>query len=657
MNKKLSANKNPRNPKIGTTPGRALGPVPDLETYVHPDWWRRIFNSMYLKTDGDVVEDKNITKAEVDLFLEILKPQEDDRILDLCCGQGRHSLEFYHRGFKFVEGVDRSHYLIQKARAQARKEDINIRWREGDARKLPFAPDTFDVVTILGNSFGYFETLDDDVKVLKELCRILKPSGKMLIDIADGHYLRENFQPRSWEWINKRQLVNRERSLSKDEQRLISREVVIHVEKGVLVDQFYAERLYSRESIDELLKTAGFSDIRIHSEIATNTERNQDLGMMARRIVITGTVRKEWSVKRTKSKEQVTNVVVVMGDPDKQDSIKPSLVFDDDDYYTIDQLKDGLNHLPGYRFTYLNKHDTLLQDLMRQKGKIDYILNLCDEGFNNLAVNELHVPALLEMMDIPYSGSDPQCLAYCYDKSLIRGIASEMNIPVAKAFLVNPEDSTFELPFGFPVIAKPNYGDSSFGITAKSVAYNLEGLLNAISDIRNNLGYEKPILVEELLTGKDLSLGVIGNPPENYRALPIIEEDYSVLPEGLPKICGYEAKWDPESPYWKLKSIPADLSDGTEKIIIECSIRLCDRLEVRDYSRFDWRLDSEGNPRLLEVNPNPGWCWDGHLAKMAKLAGMNYSQMLHAILQAAEARLNIQTISSNVTIEAPSRVS
>ncbi|MBU1880454.1 D-alanine--D-alanine ligase, partial [bacterium] len=300
---------------------------------------------------------------------------------------------------------------------------------------------------------------------------------------------------------------------------------------------------------------------------------------------------------------------------------------------------------------------TLLQDLMRQKGKIDYILNLCDEGFNNLAVNELHVPALLEMMDIPYSGSDPQCLAYCYDKSLIRGIASEMNIPVAKAFLVNPEDSTFELPFGFPVIAKPNYGDSSFGITAKSVAYNLEGLLNAISDIRNNLGYEKPILVEELLTGKDLSLGVIGNPPENYRALPIIEEDYSVLPEGLPKICGYEAKWDPESPYWKLKSIPADLSDGTEKIIIECSIRLCDRLEVRDYSRFDWRLDSEGNPRLLEVNPNPGWCWDGHLAKMAKLAGMNYSQMLHAILQAAEARLNIQTISSNVTIEAPSRVS
>jgi hypothetical protein len=58
--------------------------------------------------------------------------------------------------------------------------------------------------------------------------------------------------------------------------------------------------------------------------------------------------------------------------------------------------------------------------------------------------------------------------------------------------------------------------------------------------------------------------------------------------------------------------------------------------------RFDWRLDSEGTPRLLEVNPNPGWCWDGHLAKMAKLAGISYPQMLHQILRAAEDRLQLQ---------------
>ena len=71
---------------------------------------------------------------------------------------------------------------------------------------------------------------------------------------------------------------------------------------------------------------------------------------------------------------------------------------------------------------------------------------------------------------------------------------------------------------------------------------------------------------------------------------------------------------------------------------------LFERLELRDYGRFDWRLNAEGQPKLLEVNPNPGWCWDGHLAKMAKYAGMSYAEMLEAILRAAEERLGLRTV-------------
>lgn len=70
-------------------------------------------------------------------------------------------------------------------------------------------------------------------------------------------------------------------------------------------------------------------------------------------------------------------------------------------------------------------------------------------------------------------------------------------------------------------------------------------------------------------------------------------------------------------------------------------MKLFKRLECRDYCRFDWRLDSEGNPKLLEVNPNPGWCWDGHLAKMAKIEGLSYSEMLKEILEATERRIGI----------------
>ncbi|WP_421909064.1 hypothetical protein [Methanolacinia petrolearia] len=121
--------------------------------------------------------------------------------------------------------------------------------------------------------------------------------------------------------------------------------------------------------------------------------------------------------------------------------------------------------------------------------------------------------------------------------------------------------------------------------------------------------------------------------------LPVIEEDYSSLPRGYPKICGYEAKWDPESPYAGITSIPADLSEEARRFLVASCLKLFGRLGCRDYARFDWRIDSNGTPRLLEVNPNPGWCWDGHLAKMAGIAEKTYAEMLGMILKAAEDRI------------------
>jgi D-alanine-D-alanine ligase len=281
---------------------------------------------------------------------------------------------------------------------------------------------------------------------------------------------------------------------------------------------------------------------------------------------------------------------------------------------------------------------------MKLRGKIDYVFNLCDEGFYNDPRKELHVAALLETLNIPYTGSNPQALAHCYDKSLVRGVAKEMGIPVPDAIFIKPEDKAFELTFKFPGIVKPNFGDSSFGITQKCVVHNSEEALNAIAYVRETFGYNKPILIEEYLTGKDLSVGIIGNPPESYTVLPITEEDYSGLPVELPKICGYEAKWLSESPYWNIKSIPAELPESTRNFVVKACLMLFERLEVRDYGRFDWRLNAEGQPKLLEVNPNPGWCWDGHLAKMSKYAGMSYADMLEAILQTAEQRIGLRTM-------------
>ena len=617
-----------------------FGPVDNLESYLQPDWWRRIFNSMYLKTDADVVEDKQITNREIDLFTEFLGLDKNMVILDLACGQGRHTLEMARRGFRFVNGLDRSHYLIRKAKNICTTEGLTASFKEGDARKLPYAPDTFDLVMILGNSFGYFESTEDDIKILREVFRILKPNGRFLIDVADGNYLRENYSPRSWEWIDSKHFVCRERSLASDNQRLISREVISNINKGVIVDQFYAERLYSQELLQDILLKCKYSDINFLGNYTTDSKRNQDLGMMERRIIVTATARKEWTPVRIK-KAELKSVAVVLGDPEKPDIIKPSKVFDEDDMNTIMNLKIALGELKEYRFIYQSNHATLFNDLQKLRGKVDFVLNLCDEGFDNDPRKELHVPAMLEVLNIPYTGSNPQCLTYCYDKSLIRGIAQEMGVPVADGLYIKPEDNVFEMNIGFPVIIKPNFGDSSFAITKESVAYNLEELNDAIVRIREKVGYEKPVLLEEFLTGKDLTIGIIGNPPDPYTFLPIVEEDYSDLPPELPRICGYEAKWIVDSPYFKLlKSVPANLPEETEKVIMEHCLRLFERLDCKDYVRFDWRLNQEGIPKLLEVNPNPGWCWDGHLAKMAAIKGIHYPDMLLNILQTAEQRIN-----------------
>ena len=631
----------------GRNHSSSLGPVQNLEDHVNPDWWRRIFNSFYLKTDADVVDDLRITRQEIDLIDQTLQLANSDKILDLCCGQGRHVLELARRGFRNLEGLDRSHYLIQKAKERAKIEGLTVRFREGDARKLPYAPDSFDLVLILGNSFGYFETLQDDLKVLREVMRVLRPWGRLLIDIADGDYLKESFRNRSWEWIDNNLFVCRERSLSLDRERLVSREVITHVTKGVLADQFYAERLYSQDSLSRLLKEAGFGEIASPTSLTPDSERHQDLGMMERRIIVSAQARKKWTPSRQRHKKSQKHVVVLLGDPQKPDPMKPLSVFDDDDFYTIDAMKAALRELKGYRFTYLSDHETLIRDLLRLSGKIDLVFNLCDEGHFNDPRKELHVPAILESMGIPYTGSGPQCLAFCYDKSLLRGLASEMGVPVPEAFLIKPQDSKFDVPLDFPVIVKPNFGDSSFGITSRSVAYKPEDLINAVLEIRRDFGYEKPILVEEFLTGKDLTMGMIGNPPTSYTVLPMAEEDYSSLPPSLPHICGYEAKWRPESPYGSLKSVPADLPEETKSAIVQWSVVLSERLECRDYVRFDWRLDAEGNPKILEVNPNPGWCWDGHLAKMAANAGMSYPEMLATILRAAEERVGMEPMSTN----------
>ncbi|MGH7143884.1 MAG: methyltransferase domain-containing protein [Planctomycetota bacterium] len=618
---------------------KTIGPVPDLERHLPSDWWRTLFNSVYLKTDGDVVENDGNTAREVNLMLESAGLEPNDRILDLCCGQGRHSLELAKRGFRNVTGVDRSRYLIRLARRRARAAGLNVNFREGDARKFRLPESSFHCVAIMGNSFGYFDRLEDDIEVLRAVMRILKSGGTLVLDIVDGAWMRQHFERRSWEWVDENHFVCRERSLAADGLRLVSREIVVHSERGVIVDQFYAERLYTQEHIEKLLDEVGFTAIRWHGQLGSDSDRNQDLGMMSHRMFLTAQAPFKTAVD-DRAVIPFPEVTVLLGDPSLPDGVKRGGQFNPEDLETVQRLKEGLGELQGYTFRYLNNHASLQADLRHEPPA--FVLNLCDEGYNNDPFKELHVPALLELRGIPYSGAGPACLGLCYNKSIVRAIAESLDIPVPAETYFNPDDQSANLPSVFPALVKPNYGDSSIGITRDAVVRTPEELVAYLSRLRETMP-GVPVLIQEFLAGAEYSVGIVGNPGASYRILPPVEVDFSGLPADLPKLLGYESKWEPGSPYWTdIKYHEARIDEDIQRRLCDYSNLLFERLECRDYARFDFRTDSDGVIKLLEVNPNPGWCWDGKLNFMAGYAGLRYADLLKAILEAAQERVMAQ---------------
>ena len=604
-----------------------LGPLDKLEPHLPGDWWRRLFGEWYLRTDGDVVENDANTRDDVDMAIAALALAPAERVLDLCCGQGRHALELWRRGHVHVCGLDASPYLIGLARERAAAAGAPVAFVEGEADALPWPDASFDAVLLMGNSFGYHQDAGYDRAVLRAVRRVLAPGGRVLLDLTDGDWMRAHFEPRSWEWLGPQHLVCRERQLgngteaSEREHRLVCREIIIDTTRGVLVDQLYAERLYALAEIRALLADEGFTDVALHGQPGSLSERNQDLGMMAARMVVTGRV-----VGRGLQEVVDLDVAVLLGDPQLPDEVKRGGRTNPEDLEVVARLEAALATVPGYRFRVLSRHDALLATL--REARPDMVLNLCDEGFRNQAGLEAHVPALLELLDLPYTGAGPACLAMCHDKRLVRALARELGIPVPEETYRAPGQAV-KAPT-YPAIVKPNMGDGSFGIPVDAVVAD-EAALAAWLKTFDARYPGRAAVIQTFLPGTEVTVGIVGD-----RVLPILQPDFGTL---APPILGYESKYEPDSPYWSIPFHEARLDPATHDQLVRWSRLLCERLDCRDYARFDFRADARGRPHLLEVNPNPAWCWDGKLAQMAALAGLGYADMLAAILQAARARL------------------
>lgn len=298
------------------------------------------------------------------------------------------------------------------------------------------------------------------------------------------------------------------------------------------------------------------------------------------------------------------------------------------------KLEEALGTIEHRSFELWNDHDHLFERLTNRRP--DFVLNFCDTGFRNEARHELHVAALLEMLGIPYSGSGPVALGLCFDKALVRALATTEGIAVPTEALL--QDGAALPRIRYPAFIKPNRADGSLGITEASVVADEEHARQYVERLRRELpGVE--LLVQEFLSGAEYGVGLIGNPDGGFESLPVLEVDYEGLPAGLPRLLPYSSKVDPDSPYWTIAFREARLDRATCERLVESCVRLFRRLDLRDYARFDFRADASGEIKLMEVNPNPAWCWDGKLVHMGSVRGLTHGDVLQRILDAAELRV------------------
>jgi D-alanine-D-alanine ligase len=253
---------------------------------------------------------------------------------------------------------------------------------------------------------------------------------------------------------------------------------------------------------------------------------------------------------------------------------------------------------------------------------------------------ESHIPTVCEMLDIPYTGSDPLTLGICLDKSRAKEILSYHRIPNPAFWIV---ESAASIPAGvrLPAIVKPLYEGSSKGIKNNSLVQTLEELYERVEEVVG--AYKQPVIVERFLSGREFTVGVLGNAP-NAEILPIVEIDHSQLPAGAAPIYSYEAKWLWDTPAEPLKifqcpaPVPAVLRAKIENVVA----RTCAVLRVRDWCRIDVRLDDKGEPNILEVNPLPGILPNPEdnscLPKAARTAGYSYSDLIHRVVEEASKR-------------------
>jgi len=261
--------------------------------------------------------------------------------------------------------------------------------------------------------------------------------------------------------------------------------------------------------------------------------------------------------------------------------------------------------------------------------KVDFVFNIA-EGRGNYRSREAQVPSILEMLNIPYSGSDPQCLSICLDKPLTKKLVASAGVYTPRWRVINTRQELCQInggDFPFPAIVKPAYEGSSKGIRLTSVVEGSQQAIEVIEDLLRR--YHQPVMIEEFITGDEVTLGIIGNSPPKVlgmmRILPKRRDAYFVYSLEVKRnyldLVEYEC--------------PACLNSKVLQNLEESGLNAFRSLGCRDFARLDFRVSPEGVPYFLEINPLPGLGTHSDLVIMARALGWTHRELIAGVLNAA----------------------
>ncbi|HKW49379.1 MAG TPA: hypothetical protein VJN70_18135 [Gemmatimonadaceae bacterium] len=261
-----------------------------------------------------------------------------------------------------------------------------------------------------------------------------------------------------------------------------------------------------------------------------------------------------------------------------------------------------------------------------RRGKFDLAFNVC-EGIDGVGNFEPPVIGVLELLGIPYTGSSSYTTSLCLRKHVVNALLERAGLPIPRFTTVRRGGSLTSV--GFPAICKPAAEDASVGVEQRSVVRTMRAL-SARADAMLERWDE--ILVQRFVDGREINVGIVGD-----TVLPISEINFGAMPRGMWRIVTYQSKWivGSEEDIGATPSCPADLPPKLANEIRRIALTAWRLVGGLGYGRIDMRIDSSGKPWILEVNANPDIAPDAGLARMAAVAGIEYSALVRSMCQVA----------------------